>query len=231
MRTYKKYRNSKMNQSVDLANASSHTILLEASTRLQDRKHMFDDHQSHSHLGEGTPDEHKYASAAHAERTTNRKILKQFRRDLANVDSPVKDYKQKQRIFKHSPFRAKDVVTTESPSMGLFKADKGDNIYSLGNQQKSVIERVRLSQKMAEQRENKLKTFIDGRRDLNVDDGDHGVTQGFLKRKALNQYSPHLYSLLKDSSSRHMMPSDIDAADLNIGLGNSEAQHKVGPST
>jgi hypothetical protein len=31
---------------------------------------------------------------------------------LANIDSPVKDYKKKQRIFKHSPFWRRDVVTT-----------------------------------------------------------------------------------------------------------------------
>jgi len=28
---------------------------------------------------------------------------------------------------------------------------------------------------MAEQRELKLKNFIDGRKDLNVDNGDHGI--------------------------------------------------------
>lgn len=51
MRTYKKYRNSKMNQSVDLANASSHTILLEQSMQLRDKKNMFADQQSDSNMG------------------------------------------------------------------------------------------------------------------------------------------------------------------------------------
>jgi len=36
---------------------------------------------------------------------------------------------------------------------------------------------------MAEQRENKLKTFIDGRRDVNVEGLEPVVSQSFLKRK------------------------------------------------
>ena len=48
---YKKYRNSKMNQSYDFAaNASSHSILVEGNTELRDRKHMFQDQQSQSLL-------------------------------------------------------------------------------------------------------------------------------------------------------------------------------------
>ena len=85
---------------------------------------------------------------------------------------------------------------------------------------------------MAEQRENKLKTFIDGKRDLNVDDGDHGVSQGFLRRKVLNQYSSALHSLLKESS-RNVGPVDIDAAELNVGLKSydSQRQRLNAPST
>ena len=234
-RTYKRYRNSKMNQSVDFPNSSSHNILLEPRTRTDGRHKMFDDEESHSRSRQPLDivgDEQRNSVAVQGDRAANRKFLKQFRADLTNIDSPVKGYKQKQRIYKHSPFQLKDYVATpEKPSMGLFKADKGDNIYSLGNQQKSVIERVRLSQKMAEQRENKLKTFIDGRRDLNVDDGDHGVSQGFLKRKGLNQYSSHLHSLLRDSSSRPFMPVDIDGADVAVGLSASEVPLKGAPTT
>ena len=74
------------------------------------------------------------------------------------------------------------MTAPEKAAKGLLKADR-ETSFLLGTQQKSVLERVRLSQKMAEQRENKLKTVIDGKRDLNVDDGDHGVSQGFLRRK------------------------------------------------
>jgi hypothetical protein len=38
-----------------------------------------------------------------------------------------------------------------------------------------VLDRLRISQKLAEQRENKLKKFIDGKQDLLLDDGDHGL--------------------------------------------------------
>ena len=114
---------------------------------------------------------------------TNQKFLKQFKRDLANIDSPVRGYKKKQRIFKHSPFQLRDIVTTvEQPPLGL-PGDKADGRFALGNQQKSVLERIRLSQKMAEQRENKLKTFIDGRRDVNVEGLEPVLSQSFLKRK------------------------------------------------
>ena len=85
---------------------------------------------------------------------------------------------------------------------------------------------------MAEQRENKLRTFIDGRRDLNVEGLEPAVSQSFLKRKG--QLSAHLHSLLKDSSSRHFMPPlDIDAADVNIGPHPAEAQslNKAAPAT
>lgn len=39
----------------------------------------------------------------------------------------------------------------------------------------SVLERLRLSQKIAEARENKRKIYIDGKKDAKPDDGDHGI--------------------------------------------------------
>lgn len=117
------------------------------------------------------------------------------------------------------------------PGVGSY-GEKGESPFALGNSQKSVLERMRLSQKMAEQRENKLKTFIDGRRDLNVEGLEPVVSQSFLKRKG--QLSAHLHSLLRDSSSRHFMPPlDIEAADVNIGLLPAEVQslNKAVPST
>jgi len=69
---------------------------------------------------------------------------------------------------------------------------------SFKNQQ-GIIDRVRLSQKMAEQRELKLKNFIDGRKDLNVDNGDHGIQQGFVRRKGLGQLSSQLDYLMQGS--------------------------------
>ena len=49
-------------------------------------------------------DDQRDVADLQADRQKNKKFLKQFKRDLTNVDSPVKDYKKKQRLFKHSPF-------------------------------------------------------------------------------------------------------------------------------
>ena len=49
-------------------------------------------------------DDQRVANDLQVDRQYNKRFLKQFKRDLADVDSPVKDYKKKQRIFKHSPF-------------------------------------------------------------------------------------------------------------------------------
>jgi hypothetical protein len=46
----------------------------------------------------------------------------------------------------------------------------------------NVLDRLRVSQKMIEQRELKLRKNIVPQI-LNADDGDHGIKQGYVKRK------------------------------------------------
>ena len=86
LRAYKRYRNARLNQSVDLAAASSSNLLLGTS----DRKDTFEDQKSQSNAA---LDDEQASPKAAVDRAANRKFLKQFRRDLASVDSPVKDYK------------------------------------------------------------------------------------------------------------------------------------------
>lgn len=56
---------------------------------------------------------------------------------------------------------------------------------------------------MIEQRENKLKTIIDGHKSLLADDGDHGVVHGsFVKRNKGINLTAQLQFML-DSPSKH----------------------------
>lgn len=56
---------------------------------------------------------------------------------------------------------------------------------------------------MIEQRENKLRTNIDGHKNLMADDGDHGVVHGtFVKRNKGNNLTAQLQFLLESPSKQ-----------------------------
>jgi hypothetical protein len=60
---------------------------------------------------------------------------------------------------------------------------------------------------MLEQREKKLKTYVDGG-DLQQDDGDHGIMQGYVRRKGINDVSPILANLFSPSKRSLNLGSD-----------------------
>ena len=77
-----------------------------------------------------------------------------------------------------------------------------------------MLDRLRLSQKIAEARDTKRKWFIDGKKGIRPDDGDHGIVSGFIKRKGLRQLSSQLNHIILDSPSRKNMQSRI-IEDIN----------------
>lgn len=70
------------------------------------------------------------------------------------------------------------------------------------------MDRLKLSQKMIEQREFKLRTNIDGQKSLLADDGDHGVVHGhFSKRNKGNNLTAQLDNLIYSPSKANVSGS------------------------
>ena len=62
------------------------------------------------------------------------------------------------------------------------------------SQMPSILNRIAVSQKMAEQRAKTRKLIIDGRTNLKSDDGDHGFgSKGYVKRKDLSNKLLHVF--------------------------------------
>lgn len=74
---------------------------------------------------------------------------------------------------------------------------------------KSVLDRLRLSQKIAEARDSKRRFFLDGKKGVKPDDGDHGLVQGYVKRKGIRQLSSQLEHIMLDSPSRKNVQNRI----------------------
>ena len=111
-----------------------------------------------------------------------RKKVEERRSELDKVPSPVAKYKNAKSYEKRSVFHFKEAISShkdiDKKVQHQFAMLKGSN---------AVIERLRISQKMAEQRDIKFKKIIDAKRELNVDDGDHGVSKGMhVKRKGFD---------------------------------------------
>ena len=86
---------------------------------------------------------------------------------------------------------------------------------SMSINQNQVLDRLKLSQRMIEQRENKLRTNIDGKKTLMADDGDHGVVHGhFSKRNKGNNLTAQL-SYLIDSPSKANINNSRNSMDFN----------------
>jgi len=90
------------------------------------------------------------------------------------ADSPISKYKALSPIEKKSIFKMRDVIDN-SPG-----GTKRAKLPPVATNKRNVVERLRVSQRMIEMRENLKKKTVDGSKDLLPDDGDHG--QGYAKR-------------------------------------------------
>ena len=139
--------------------------------------------------------------------------IRKYELDMSKVQSPIQRYKAASMVSKHSSFRFRDLIQSatharaEDQMANLRK--QASTVIGPMSTKNSVLERLRLSQKIAEARENKRKWFIDGKKDAKPDDGDHGIVQGFVKRKGLQDLTSSLAHIMNDSPSRKSMKARI----------------------